>query len=422
MQIKQVEFYLNTILPSLTNRFSSQPQNPIAGTVTSTGTITLTVPNPTLSLSYSVGGLVYFSALDFDNPILSSSYSAATYTFPMQTVFITTHDHDLTEDYQTKLYFKETVAPFRTLELDFAQRDKTEFKVPNRKTFIIEWLPDTIQQATTQLATMFNPSTFSWSNWMLVEKNLVKPSQGFEILSVSGTTTLLLTLAIPQNVTLPLNQTLNFTLHPGARIYATTQVDPENLNLYNKNIMNKKAKAGGYDPMQNLSLFVYPEPTKADRKDNIASDATSNIQAGSIRRQRIIESLLVTVVFPTSDQNLHEQASGLANGEIQSLLFKCLLGAKFPNTVDQQVLSGLSFLESFDSPLENSNAAYHHCYRFEQTLELEHCATTAGLGNIFDQSVAWRDLFIDYENHQSSLLIKPREMTSATDLDEQSLK
>lgn len=142
-------------------------------------------------------------------------------------------------------------------------------------------------------------------------------------------------------------------------------------------------KAYTQQNLDNAWLFVVIGDAVADKNRNIDTDSTDNLQRGNFFNQRLIQTVQLFVLLPSSAQIAGRAARDRCE-ELLKPICQSILTAKFP-----------SLVENDNNPLmitghgmqEYSRAFYVHQYAFEATLQL-------GASDIFEPTddVAFRDM------------------------------
>jgi hypothetical protein len=113
-------------------------------------------------------------------------------------------------------------------------------------------------------------------------------------------------------------------------------------------------------------LFVVVGDAVADKSRRVDTDATDNIQAGNYMNQRLIQTVQLFVIFPSSHtiagRSVRDRCEELASPICQSVL-----GVKFPSLFENR---NNPLMITGHGPERYNTAIYAHQYSFEATLQL----------------------------------------------------
>lgn len=269
----------------------------------------------------------------------------------MAATLVTATDHDMTEN-----------AGFN-VQIDGANESEfngtfTLLDVPNRRTIVFQ-VPDS------------GPVTATGSPLLLNGSKVTDTYNGIrEVTTVPDATTF----------TYEVNDSTLFTPAAGTIVAKITPRISASVNF------ERLLDAYTRQPPDKAWLFVVIGDGLANKNRNIDTDSTDNIQNGNYFNQRIIQSVQLFVMLPTSNQIAGRNARDRCE-ELLKPICNCVLGARFPSLVENN--NNPLMLNAHGFQAYNS-AFYVHQYAFEATLQL-------GPSDIFvpQEDVAFRDICLE---------------------------
>lgn len=337
MRAQDIVNQLAVILPSLVDDFTDQFN---VTALTRSGT-TVTIDTTTAHGLATGRQLIVTGAL---TPISITSIDRVGIVATM----VTSTDHDLTENAGFDVQISGAT------EAEF-NGTFTLLKVPNRRTitFIVD---DSGPTAATGAPLLLNGSSPLQSYNGLQEVTVVPTTTSFQYEVADST---LFTPAAGSIV-----------VKTNPRMSAAVEFD-RILDVY-----TKQAPSSAW-------LFVVLGDAVASKNRNIDTDSTDNIQRGHYFNQRIIQSVSIYVLLPSSAEIAGRSARDRCE-ELLKPICRSILTAKFPSLVENNnnplMLTGHG-VQAYNS------AFYVHQYAFESTIQL-------GASDIYVPSddVAFRDI------------------------------
>lgn len=329
---------MRAVAPKLTDKFSS------AISVASLSRSGATVSALSVGHGLTTGDYVTIKGAYEGNPAtITSADGVATVT--------TTNDHDLTEigPHQYNVY------PFNQATISGA--DQGEYNgtfnvasVPNRKSFTYNISGSPASPATGTITLLQDTYNGRYEITVVDDDNFT-----FQIVGTPET---------------PATGTI--TAETEARISGAVSIERA-VRGYTKQLNGK------------LWAFVVIGDITISKDRNIFSDATSTMSQQEEWRQRLIEPLSVFVFIP-STSSLSSRLSRDLVEDIRPILYKSLVGVKFPTTLTDETWSMLTPVGDRMSGEASDDSFYVHEFMFERVVDMTYVDTVGP-----DDNNAFRD-------------------------------